>query len=57
MDFRFTDEQEAFRDEVRQFLVANLGEDWQGRPCLNRHIATLSGTDGWNPTFPGPPGL
>ena len=30
MDFRFTDEQNAFRDEVRQFLVANLGEDWQG---------------------------
>ena len=30
MDFRFTEEQEAFRGEVRQFLVEQLGEDWQG---------------------------
>ena len=30
MDFRFTDEQEAFRQEVRDFLRENLGEDWRG---------------------------
>ena len=28
MDFRFTDEQESFRCEIRSFLVGNLGEDW-----------------------------
>ena len=30
MDFRFTDEQEGFRQEVRRFLQQNLGEDWRG---------------------------
>ena len=30
MDFRFTDEQEAFRQEVRGFLEENLGLDWRG---------------------------
>ena len=30
MDFRFTEEQEAFRQEIRDFLKANLGEDWRG---------------------------
>ena len=30
MDFRFTDEQEAFRQEIRGFLKENLGEDWRG---------------------------
>ena len=30
MDFRFTEEQENFRGEVRKFLNDNLGEDWQG---------------------------
>jgi alkylation response protein AidB-like acyl-CoA dehydrogenase len=30
MDFRFTDEQQAFRQEVRQFLKDNLGEEWRG---------------------------
>lgn len=30
MDFRFTDEQEAFRQEIRDFLTDNLGEDWRG---------------------------
>ena len=30
MDYRFTPEQERFRDEVRRFLVENLGEDWRG---------------------------
>ena len=30
MDFSFTEEQEAFRQEVRGFLQENLGEDWHG---------------------------
>ncbi len=30
MDYRFTDEQEAFRQELRDFLSDNLGEDWRG---------------------------
>ncbi len=30
MDYRFTDEQEAFRQELRDFLTENLGEDWRG---------------------------
>ena len=30
MDFRFTEEQEDFRREVREFLAENLGEDWNG---------------------------
>ena len=30
MDFRFTDEQEGFRAEVRRFLVESLGEGWSG---------------------------
>ena len=30
MDFRFTPEEEIFRQEVRSFLIKNLGEDWQG---------------------------
>ncbi len=30
MDFRFTEEQEAFRQELRQFLRENLGPDWKG---------------------------
>jgi alkylation response protein AidB-like acyl-CoA dehydrogenase len=30
MDFRFTEEQQNFRREVRAFLAENLGQDWQG---------------------------
>ena len=30
MDYRFTDEQQAFRQEIRDFLTDNLGEDWRG---------------------------
>ena len=30
MDYRFTDEQESFRQEIRDFLSDNLGEDWRG---------------------------
>ncbi|MCH7745429.1 MAG: acyl-CoA dehydrogenase family protein [Chloroflexi bacterium] len=30
MDYRFTEEQEAFRQELRDFLKENLGEDWRG---------------------------
>ena len=30
MDYRFTEEQEAFRQEIRHFLTENLGEDWRG---------------------------
>ena len=30
MDYRFTEEQEAFRQEIRDFLRENLGEDWRG---------------------------
>ena len=30
MDYRFTREQEEFREEVRRFLVDSLGEEWQG---------------------------
>jgi alkylation response protein AidB-like acyl-CoA dehydrogenase len=30
MDFRFSDEQESFRQEIRAFLRQTLGDDWQG---------------------------
>lgn len=30
MDFQFTPQQQDFRQEVRQFLVDNLGDDWRG---------------------------
>ena len=30
MDFHFTPQQQDFRQEVRQFLVDNLGDDWRG---------------------------
>lgn len=30
MDFQFTAQQQGFRQEVRQFLVDNLGDDWRG---------------------------
>ena len=30
MDYRFTGEQDAFRQELRDFLKENLGEDWRG---------------------------
>ena len=30
MDFRFTEEQDAFRRQVRAFLKQSLGEDWRG---------------------------
>lgn len=30
MDFQFTAQQQDFRQEVRQFLTANLGDDWRG---------------------------
>ena len=30
MDFKFTDEQEAFRQEIRDFLKENLGDEWRG---------------------------
>ena len=30
MDFRFTEEQDAFRQEIRDFLIESLGEDWKG---------------------------
>ena len=30
MEFRFTDEQEAFRLEVREFFKSALGEGWGG---------------------------
>ncbi|MDA0769170.1 MAG: acyl-CoA dehydrogenase family protein [Chloroflexi bacterium] len=30
MDFRFTEEQQNFRGDVRAFLAENLGDDWQG---------------------------
>ena len=30
MDYRFTEDQEAFRQELRDFLTENLGEDWRG---------------------------
>ena len=32
MDYRFTDEEESFRTEVRQFLRAELPEDWDFDP-------------------------
>ena len=39
MDFRFTPEQEAFRQGVRAFLEAELPSDWGGRNDRedNRH--------------------
>ena len=30
MDFKFTDEQEVFRQEIRDFLKENLGDEWRG---------------------------
>ena len=30
MDFRFTSEQEDFREEVRRFLREELPSDWEG---------------------------
>ena len=30
MEFRFTDDQEEFRREIRAFLVQQLGEEWSG---------------------------
>ena len=30
MDFRFTEQQQKFRQEVREFLIENLGDDWGG---------------------------
>lgn len=30
MDFQFTAQQQDFRQEVRQFLTDNLGDDWRG---------------------------
>ena len=30
MDFRFSSEDETFRQEVRDFLAAELPPDWQG---------------------------
>ena len=32
MDYRFTDEEEAFRAEVREFLTSELAEDWDYDP-------------------------
>jgi alkylation response protein AidB-like acyl-CoA dehydrogenase len=35
MDFKLTPEQEAFRDEVRAWLRANLPPDWASRPTTD----------------------
>ena len=32
MDYRFSDEEESFRAEVREFLRAELPEDWDYDP-------------------------
>ncbi len=34
MDFRFTDEQEQFRSEIRQFLKEEMPADWPGRQFI-----------------------
>ena len=44
MDFRFTDEQEAFRDEVRAFLDDTLTEDFWDEQRTTRK-------PGWSPEF------
>ncbi|MGH7268174.1 MAG: acyl-CoA dehydrogenase family protein, partial [Candidatus Rokuibacteriota bacterium] len=35
MDFTLSPEQEAFRDEVRAWLRANLPPDWASRPVTD----------------------
>ena len=57
MDFRFTDEQEAFRQEIRQFLREILGDDWRGIDpdayfvgenwTLIRELTTSLAAKGW----------
>ena len=34
MDFRFTQEEEKFRQEIREFLKRELPPDWTGWPVL-----------------------
>jgi len=39
MDFNFTPEQEAFRQEIRQWLKQELPPDWDDRPVLDDYDA------------------
>ena len=55
MDYRFTDEEESFRAEVREFLRAELPEDWDFDPFeltedkwdFARQFTTKLATKGW----------
>jgi len=55
MDFRFTPEQEAFRQELRQWLKQELPPDWEGAPDdyepehfeFTKQIVKKLGTKGW----------
>ncbi|MBI3744431.1 MAG: acyl-CoA dehydrogenase family protein [Chloroflexi bacterium] len=61
MDFRFTPEQEAFRQEIRQFLVKELPPDWtkgghnteeeedegEHKDNIARQLAKKMGAKGW----------
>lgn len=38
MDFNLTPEQQAFRDEVRAWLTANLPPDWSSRPSIGPEV-------------------
>src|SRR3989442_873362 len=55
MDFQFTPEQAAFREQARAFLEENLPPDWggswrltdEGRQDLQRQVARRSAERGW----------
>jgi alkylation response protein AidB-like acyl-CoA dehydrogenase len=55
MSFRFTQEQEAFRQEMRRFIAQELGPDWEGDvysveselPDRERHFLEKLSERGW----------
>ncbi len=50
MDFKFTPQQEAFRQEIREFLRKELGPDWKGgktHEMFNPEFSRKLGKKGW----------
>ena len=50
MDFQFTAQQEAFRQEIRDFLRKELGPDWRGgktQEMFSREFSRKLGKKGW----------